>query len=200
MANEAPERIWAASVTENYGEWQTTADGLPRPTEYIRADLAVLSSDAVAGEEPVFGWVLQEAVEFMQKGQRENNLSSTVVHSHPNEEMGWTVPLYAAPPELAQLQERVKELVKADETRARDISRLMVERDAARDALTELDQLRERVAELEKALDPFADIAGEPWADENGWTNAACQNDRICDWFGPSAFRTARSVREGGKV
>lgn len=36
---EAPERIWAASVTENYGEWQTTTDGLPRPTEYVRADL-----------------------------------------------------------------------------------------------------------------------------------------------------------------
>src|SRR5690606_206481 len=35
----APERIWASSVTENYGEWQTTTDGLPRPTEYIRADL-----------------------------------------------------------------------------------------------------------------------------------------------------------------
>jgi hypothetical protein len=35
----APERIWAASVTENYGEWQTTTDGLPRPTEYVRADL-----------------------------------------------------------------------------------------------------------------------------------------------------------------
>lgn len=41
-----PERIWAASVTENYGEWQTTTDGLPRPTEYVRADLATLSSDA----------------------------------------------------------------------------------------------------------------------------------------------------------
>lgn len=35
----APERIWAASVTENYGEWQTTTDGLPRPTEYVRADI-----------------------------------------------------------------------------------------------------------------------------------------------------------------
>ncbi|WP_353194593.1 hypothetical protein [Pusillimonas noertemannii] len=35
----APDRIWAASVTENYGEWQTTTDGLPRPTEYTRSDL-----------------------------------------------------------------------------------------------------------------------------------------------------------------
>ena len=39
MASEAPERIWASSVTENYGEWQTVTDGLPRPTEYVRADL-----------------------------------------------------------------------------------------------------------------------------------------------------------------
>lgn len=36
---DAPEKIWAASVTENYGEWQTTTDGLPRPTEYTRSDL-----------------------------------------------------------------------------------------------------------------------------------------------------------------
>lgn len=50
---DVPERIWAASVTENYGEWQTTTDGLPRPTEYIRADLATLSSTAVAEREPV---------------------------------------------------------------------------------------------------------------------------------------------------
>ena len=36
---KSPERIWASSVTENYGEWQTSTDGLPRPTEYIRSDL-----------------------------------------------------------------------------------------------------------------------------------------------------------------
>lgn len=35
---EAPERIWAASVTDSYGEWQTVKDGLPRPVEYVRAD------------------------------------------------------------------------------------------------------------------------------------------------------------------
>lgn len=49
-----------------------------------------------------------------------------------------------------------------------------------------------------KALEPFADIAGEPWADESGWTDAACQNDRICDWFGPSAFLAARRALTGG--
>lgn len=36
---DAPEKIWASSVTDTYGEWQTTLDGLPRPTEYTRSDL-----------------------------------------------------------------------------------------------------------------------------------------------------------------
>lgn len=35
---DAPEKIWASSVTDTYGEWQTTMDGLPRPTEYTRSD------------------------------------------------------------------------------------------------------------------------------------------------------------------
>jgi hypothetical protein len=58
--------------------------------------------------------------------------------------------------------------------------------------------LEAKLATAQKALEPFADIAGEPWADENGWTDAACQNDRIVDWFGPSAFLAARAVL-GGK-
>jgi hypothetical protein len=37
---------------------------------------------------------------------------------------------------------------------------------------------------LREALEPF--LTG--WADENGWTDIACQNDRIVDWFGPSDF------------
>jgi hypothetical protein len=45
----APERIWAASVTENYGEWQTTTDGLPRPTEYVRADLVMARCSSCDG-------------------------------------------------------------------------------------------------------------------------------------------------------
>lgn len=56
-----------------------------------------------------------------------------------------------------------------------------------------------RLAKALKALEPFADIAGEPWADESGWTDAACQNDRICDWFGPSDFRAARRALTGGQ-
>lgn len=59
------------------------------------------------------------------------------------------------------------------------------------------EQVKRERDEAMKALEPFAEIAGEPWADENGWTNAACQNDRICDWFGPSAFRTARRALGG---
>lgn len=50
-----------------------------------------------------------------------------------------------------------------------------------------------------KALEPFAELAGEVWADEFGWTDSACQNDRICDWFGPSAFFAARRALEGGE-
>ncbi|MGV1867172.1 MULTISPECIES: hypothetical protein [unclassified Rhizobium] len=34
------------------------------------------------------------------------------------------------------------------------------------------------------------------WADENGWTDAACQNDRIVDWFGPSDFLGMREITE----
>lgn len=45
----APERIWAASVTENYGEWQTTTDGLPSPTEYVRADLVTARCSSCDG-------------------------------------------------------------------------------------------------------------------------------------------------------
>jgi hypothetical protein len=45
-------------------------------------------------------------------------------------------------------------------------------------------------AELREALKPFA----IGWADENGWTDIACQKDRIVDWFGPSDFRRARSL------
>lgn len=51
--NNAPDRIWAASATENYGEWQTTTDGLPRPTAYIRADLyAAIEAQFAALPEP----------------------------------------------------------------------------------------------------------------------------------------------------
>ncbi|MBY3073448.1 hypothetical protein HFO71_24345 [Rhizobium laguerreae] len=47
-----------------------------------------------------------------------------------------------------------------------------------------------RIAELEAALKPF----NTGWADENGWTDMACQHDRIVDWFGPSDFRAIRAL------
>lgn len=50
---------------------------------------------------------------------------------------------------------------------------------------------------MREALEPFADIAGEAWADKDGWTEAACQKDRIVDWFGPSAFHNARAALKG---
>ena len=43
---ENPERIWAAAAKHGYGEWQDVTDGLPRPVEYVRADLY----DALAKE------------------------------------------------------------------------------------------------------------------------------------------------------
>ena len=52
---KAPKRIWAAKVTETYGEWQTVTDGLPSPTEYIRADLFNKAMEAlreIAGSVP----------------------------------------------------------------------------------------------------------------------------------------------------
>jgi len=49
------------------------------------------------------------------------------------------------------------------------------------------------VEQLEKALEPFVN----DWADEDGWTDHACQRDRIVDWFGPSDFRRARAALGG---
>lgn len=45
------------------------------------------------------------------------------------------------------------------------------------------------IEKLIAALEPFG---AHDWADDNGWNEHACQNDRICDWFGPSDFRRAR--------
>ena len=50
---ELPERIWAAAAKQGYGEWQDLTDGLPRPVEYVRADLyaALLAErDALQGQ------------------------------------------------------------------------------------------------------------------------------------------------------
>lgn len=51
----------------------------------------------------------------------------------------------------------------------------------------------EDLARLREALEPFA----TDWADENGWTDTACQKDRIVDWFGPSDFLRVRAALTG---
>lgn len=72
------------------------------------------------------------------------------------------------------------------------------------DAKAEIERLRKAfdrrgdlIIDMSEALEPFASVAGEAWADDYGWTEAACPNDRICDWFGPSAFHRARAIKEG---
>jgi len=50
--------------------------------------------------------------------------------------------------------------------------------------------LRHRIETLEEALRPFV----TDWADEDGWSETACQKDRIVDWFGPSDFRRASAA------
>lgn len=49
--------------------------------------------------------------------------------------------------------------------------------------------------EARKVLEPFSDDeVVATWTDDSGWTDVAPKNDRICDWFGPSDFRAARSL------
>ncbi|MBN7804849.1 hypothetical protein JZX86_05660 [Agrobacterium rosae] len=50
-----------------------------------------------------------------------------------------------------------------------------------------------RVKSLEEALKPFTTVS-ENWVDDEGWSDRACQHDRIVDWFGPSDFRRARTT------
>lgn len=54
-------------------------------------------------------------------------------------------------------------------------------------------QIEARVKSLEEALKPFTTVS-ENWVDEEGWSDRACQHDRIVDWFGPSDFRRARTA------
>jgi hypothetical protein len=51
-------------------------------------------------------------------------------------------------------------------------------------------------ARLKQAEDVIRPFAMEGWADENGWTDRGCPNDRVCDWFGPSDFHAARQSLE----
>lgn len=54
-------------------------------------------------------------------------------------------------------------------------------------------QIEARVKLLEAALKPFRTVSKD-WVDETGWTDVACQNDRIVDWFGPSDFLALAST------
>ena len=56
-----------------------------------------------------------------------------------------------------------------------------------------LDAIQGENKTLRNALRPFVAVAHD-WVDEHGWTDVACQNNRIVDWFGPSDFRQAVSV------
>ncbi|WP_246231078.1 hypothetical protein [Rhizobium oryzihabitans] len=49
------------------------------------------------------------------------------------------------------------------------------------------------VKRLEDVIEPFRAVSKD-WVDENGWTDVACQNDRIVEWFGPSDFRALAST------
>ncbi|NSZ57821.1 hypothetical protein FY145_07225 [Agrobacterium tumefaciens] len=49
------------------------------------------------------------------------------------------------------------------------------------------------VKRLNAILEPFRAVSKD-WVDENGWTDVACQKDRIVDWFGPSDFRSLAST------
>lgn len=50
----APERIWAATVKQGYGEWQDVTDGLPKPVEYVRADM--VAALVTAAQEMIEGY------------------------------------------------------------------------------------------------------------------------------------------------
>lgn len=145
MANEAPERIWATEDADNGGEDRFHSTSPFRGgTEYIRADLATLSSDAVAGGEEV-AWL--------------RDLDGTgSLHPAAKGDPG-AFPVYSAPPEPDQLRDRVKELESL---------------------------LQEAVFWIEGAL------TCKSWSwDEDQHEAATDSLQRI---------RTARRVREGGKV
>lgn len=55
-----------------------------------------------------------------------------------------------------------------------------------RDEAAENERLRE-------VLEPFVTVS-EKWVDDGGWTELACKNDRIVDWFGATDFLRARTA------
>ena len=65
---------------------------------------------------------------------------------------------------------------------------------AAGDAIRRAERAEASLGVAVKALEPFADFA-ERNTDDEGWAGTQCQRERVCDWFGPSDFRAARSAR-----
>ena len=97
---------------------------------------------------------------------------------------------------LAHLRGKVEQLSEAN----RDLIERLDIGPHGEDAIDALegavDHLRFRVETLEAALKPFV----TDWADDSGWTDAACQKDRIVDWFGPSDFCAARVAMGGAEM
>jgi hypothetical protein len=50
-----------------------------------------------------------------------------------------------------------------------------------------------KAKKLREALEPFATVSRD-WVDDGGWTELACKNDRIVDWFGATDFLRARTA------
>lgn len=103
--NEMPERIWVERDDETDAKRWYSIKGMG--VEYIRADLATRSSDAVAGREPV-----ARARVYMWKDRRQFSVNELGTKAAGELPVG-VYDLYAAPPELDQLRDRVKELEKA---------------------------------------------------------------------------------------
>ncbi|QIB36835.1 hypothetical protein G3A56_01500 [Rhizobium oryzihabitans] len=61
------------------------------------------------------------------------------------------------------------------------------------DAQARAEAAEAEVKRLEDVIEPFRAVSKD-WVDENGWTDVACQNDRIVEWFGPSDFRALAST------
>lgn len=81
-----------------------------------------------------------------------------------------------------------------DDVKLAIASAIMAERErCALVAATPTPQSNEAGSELIDDLRKFFAQTVE-WADENGWTDMACQYDRIVDWFGPSDFFEMRKL------
>lgn len=203
---EPPEAVWVWGKYRKYAETYCDPNEINQAefevpvTKYIRADLAVVAPlSTLPGEAEVVGWLVSTpgVDPFAVTGEKIANYGVV---------QGWDV----------------KSLVTLISYQAMQARALAAEasRDAADNALVDkyrnpktghfsfpgdvaaivrrIEAAEARVKELEGALRPFASEVTAKWADENGWTASACQNDRICDWFGPSDFYRTALTRTGG--